>query len=58
MYSGEFSQETTGILYKGNFKEGKFHGQGELTWFSEKDIRKKYIGGFKGGDMEGLGEMK
>ena len=57
-HSGEFSQETTGRLYKGTFKDGKFHGQGELHWFLDKDNRKKYIGGFRMGAMDGHGEMK
>ena len=57
-HRGEFSQETTGRLYKGGFWEGKFHGEGELLWFSDKDARKKYIGEFRNGEIEGQGEMK
>ena len=57
-HSGEFTQESAGIHYIGEFKEGKFHGQGEMHWFFDKDQRKKYIGEFKQGTMEGHGEMK
>ena len=57
-YSGEFSQESSGMLYKGGFSKGHFHGSGEILWFSEKDKRKKYIGEFKNGHMHGHGEMK
>ena len=56
--SGEFTQESTGRLYKGGFKDGRFHGDGELLWFSDKDSRKKYIGEFRNGQMNGHGEMK
>ena len=56
--SGEFSQESTGVLYKGKFSKGLFHGSGEMLWFSEKDRRKKYIGDFRNGHMHGHGEMK
>ena len=55
---GEFTQESTGILYKGEFKDGKFHGNGEMHWFSDKDSRKKYIGEFKNSATDGHGEMK
>ena len=58
MCSGEFSQESTGVLYKGKFSRGLFHGSGEMLWFSEKDKRKKYIGEFRNGHMHGHGEMK
>ena len=57
-YSGEFSQTFTGQLYKGGLKEGKFNGEGEMLWFADKDSRKKYIGSFRSGEMEGYGEMK
>jgi hypothetical protein len=56
--SGEFSQESTGVLYKGKFGKGLFHGGGEMLWFSERDRRKKYIGDFRNGHMHGHGEMK
>ena len=56
--SGEFTQESTGRLYKGGFKDGCFHGDGEMLWFSDKDSRKKYIGEFRNGQMNGHGEMK
>ena len=46
------------MLYKGGFRKGHFHGEGELLWFSEKDKRKKFIGEFKNGHMDGSGEMK
>ena len=49
---------TAHVLYKGKLKEGKFSGHGEMVWFSEKDLRKKYTGEFKNGEMEGQGEMK
>lgn len=57
-YSGEFWHEPTGKLYKGNFRKGKFHGKGELLWFADSEHRKKYIGDFYIGLMEGQGEMK
>jgi hypothetical protein len=57
-FSGEFTQESTGLHYIGEFRDGKFHGQGEMHWFFDKDRRKKYIGEFKQGAMEGHGEMK
>ena len=56
--SGEFSQESTGRLYKGGFKDGRFHGEGEMHWFLDKDTMKKYIGEFRNGELEGHGEMK
>lgn len=56
--SGEFWHEPSGKLYKGNFKRGKFHGQGELLWFADSEYRKKYIGEFLNGHMDGKGEMK
>ena len=58
IFRGEFTQESTGIHYKGEFKDGKFHGQGEMHWFFDKDMRKKYIGEFKNHSMDGHGEMK
>ena len=57
-YSGEFWHEPTGRLYKGRFREGKFHGHGELLWFADSEARKKYIGEFRNGEMSGQGEMK
>ena len=33
-----------GKVYKGNFKEGKLHGQGDLTFVNED----KYFGNFEG----------
>ena len=56
--SGEFWHEPTGRLFKGRFREGKFHGQGELLWFADSESRKKYIGEFRNGEMNGQGEMK
>ena len=29
-----------------------------MHWFSDKDKRKKYIGEFRNGELEGQGEMK
>ena len=57
-FSGELTQETTGVLFTGDFKDGKFHGSGEVHWFSDRDTRKKYIGEFKNHTMDGHGEMK
>ena len=57
-YSGEFWHEPSGRLYKGRFREGRFHGQGELLWFADSESRKKYIGEFRNGEMNGQGEMK
>ena len=45
-------------MYAGGFKEGRFHGDGEMHWFSDKDTRKKYIGEFRNGKLDGHGEMK
>ena len=29
-----------------------------MLWFSDKDARKKYIGEFRNGEVDGHGEMK
>ncbi len=55
---GEYWHEPSGKLYKGCFKRGLFHGRGELLWFTDKEDKKKYIGEFIKGKMNGKGEMK
>jgi len=44
-----------GIVYEGDWLNGKYHGKGELTLGSGKYEEEKYIGDFKNGFKDGVG---
>lgn len=48
-----FTNNTDGIKYVGEFKDGKRHGQGTHTW---PDDNNEYVGEFKKGNMHGQGK--
>lgn len=46
--------EYPGYRYKGSFKNGSFHGWGEMVWTGD-DVGHKYVGNFEHGSRHGQG---